>query len=218
MKIFIKNELESLVNYLKKNWGHILFSLSLGLLLFWFLLLKQSVLSDLIQKADVSKPPLSFVLIFECLLFLSLYGKLVSLWSCYRKSYFAKDVPFSWVDRVLVLLLPVVYLVCFQTFSTSEYFLFTASCLIFFILVTYATSIILQIEDYLERKKFERDEFTGKTVLFSDEPINNNEQDSIGRGSFALALKENIYNLSFSESFVMALYGRWGEGKTSILN
>lgn len=90
---------------------------------------------------------------------------------------------------------PVVYLVCFQTFSTSEYFLFTASCLIFFILVTYATSIILQIEDYLERKKFERDEFTGKTVLFSDEPINNNEQDSIGRGSFALALKENIYNL-----------------------
>jgi hypothetical protein len=54
--------------------------------------------------------------------------------------------------------------------------------------------------------------------LFSDEPIGDETEDLIGRINFVSALKENIYNLTFKESFVMALHARWGEGKTSILN
>lgn len=54
-----------------------------------------------------------------------------------------------------------------------------------------------------------------------DKPITNKENDLLNRNNYAehiaQALK-NIINNSTNESFVIGIYGAWGEGKTSFIN
>ena len=218
MKNFFRDETESTINHLKKNWDSILFSLALGLLVFWILTFNQVPISFYVKNLYALKPNISLFLIFEVLILLAISKKTVSLWSHYRHAYFIKEMSLSWIDRILIFLLPVVYWLDYQSFVKSNYFSYAIFLLRSFILITYIFSLVPFIKDFLKRRELQKDKFEEKTILFSDEPINETEDDLIGRSKFALALKENIYNLSFKESFVMALYGRWGEGKTSILN
>lgn len=49
-------------------------------------------------------------------------------------------------------------------------------------------------------------------------PINSCDEDILGRVDFARSLAEAIANWQGKESLVIALYGPWGSGKTSIKN
>ena len=51
-----------------------------------------------------------------------------------------------------------------------------------------------------------------------DTPIRSAEEDRLNRNRFAVALANAIANWRHSSSFVVALYGDWGSGKTSIKN
>lgn len=51
-----------------------------------------------------------------------------------------------------------------------------------------------------------------------DLPIKNSNEDLLNRGSFAESLADTIMQYSFSSSFTIGLYGKWGSGKTSLLN
>lgn len=51
-----------------------------------------------------------------------------------------------------------------------------------------------------------------------DLPIKNSNEDMLNRGSFAESLADTIMQYSFSSSFTIGLYGKWGSGKTSLLN
>lgn len=54
---------------------------------------------------------------------------------------------------------------------------------------------------------------------FSDYPIDNEEDDLLNRSSFSRNLANTLINLQMSgESIVIGLQGKWGSGKTSILN
>jgi hypothetical protein len=53
---------------------------------------------------------------------------------------------------------------------------------------------------------------------YSDEPINTDAEDLLGRVEFVEGLYREIATLPFPDSFVFGLYGGWGEGKSSILN
>lgn len=53
---------------------------------------------------------------------------------------------------------------------------------------------------------------------YTDEPIRSDQEDLLGRGDFVEGLYRQIEALPFPESFVIAIYGGWGEGKTSVLN
>jgi len=55
-------------------------------------------------------------------------------------------------------------------------------------------------------------------TYYSDEPITRAEDDLFGRETFAQNLAEEIIKLQNPDSFVFALLGRWGEGKTSVMN
>ncbi|MHB1949054.1 MAG: KAP family P-loop NTPase fold protein [Gammaproteobacteria bacterium] len=52
----------------------------------------------------------------------------------------------------------------------------------------------------------------------ADRPILNNEQDRLGRTTFAKYLARCILDHKSPESLVIGLYGGWGVGKTSVIN
>lgn len=52
----------------------------------------------------------------------------------------------------------------------------------------------------------------------SDRPINKSEDDLLGRASFSKYLGKAIYRYNGSDGLVIGLFGKWGTGKTSIIN
>lgn len=52
----------------------------------------------------------------------------------------------------------------------------------------------------------------------TDRPINKSEEDLLGRASFSKYLGEAIYKYKGSDGLVIGLFGKWGTGKTSIIN
>lgn len=56
------------------------------------------------------------------------------------------------------------------------------------------------------------------TFVNTDRPIEKAEQDRLGRRGFASSIARQIRFAPRDESFVLALTGPWGSGKTSILN
>jgi predicted KAP-like P-loop ATPase len=56
------------------------------------------------------------------------------------------------------------------------------------------------------------------TMIKSDEPIRNPEDDQLGRANLAAVIAGEIRNIDASEGFVVGVLGPWGSGKTSLIN
>ena len=52
----------------------------------------------------------------------------------------------------------------------------------------------------------------------TDKPINNQDQDLLGRSFFSSQLGKAIYEYNAKDGLVIGLFGKWGTGKTSIIN
>lgn len=52
----------------------------------------------------------------------------------------------------------------------------------------------------------------------TDRPIQGATEDKLGRAEFAQRLAKDIRDLDGEEAFTLALYGKWGSGKTSVKN
>ena len=52
----------------------------------------------------------------------------------------------------------------------------------------------------------------------TDKPIDTCEQDLLGRASFSKQLGRAIYDYNGKDGLVIGLYGKWGSGKTSVIN
>ncbi len=55
-------------------------------------------------------------------------------------------------------------------------------------------------------------------MFISDTPINVEEDDVLGRARFSHALAETIIDFDDTKSIVIGLYGKWGVGKSSVVN
>ena len=55
-------------------------------------------------------------------------------------------------------------------------------------------------------------------MYYSDKPVNSGEEDLLGRRSFAKLLAQSLINLRTSDTFSIGLFGKWGSGKTSVVN
>lgn len=55
-------------------------------------------------------------------------------------------------------------------------------------------------------------------MFYSDKPITSNNEDLLNRGNFAKLLANTLINLDTKETFTVGLFGKWGCGKTSIVN
>lgn len=56
------------------------------------------------------------------------------------------------------------------------------------------------------------------TTYYSDRPIVTGEEDLLRRKYFAELMAKALVNLQNSDTFTIGLYGRWGNGKTSLVN
>lgn len=54
--------------------------------------------------------------------------------------------------------------------------------------------------------------------LVPDQPIKSSVQDQLGRGEFASRLAQQLLDYEDPSCLVLALYGPWGSGKSSLLN
>lgn len=59
---------------------------------------------------------------------------------------------------------------------------------------------------------------TPKHLLSADRPIASRERDLLGRSGFAESLASAIKGWTGNDSLVIALYGSWGSGKSSVKN
>lgn len=55
-------------------------------------------------------------------------------------------------------------------------------------------------------------------MFLYDRPINNENEDFLSRTDFSKNLGESLLNWEEKESLVVAIYGEWGSGKSSIIN
>lgn len=55
-------------------------------------------------------------------------------------------------------------------------------------------------------------------MFYSDKPIILNVDDQLGRGGFAKLLAQTLISLNSADTFSVGLYGKWGSGKTSLVN
>jgi len=55
-------------------------------------------------------------------------------------------------------------------------------------------------------------------MIKSDAPISNLKEDEFQRDSFAKQISDLIINRESNDSFVIGIYGKWGEGKSSTIN
>lgn len=219
MKERLKNELKNLRSYLRNNGGILLCVIAVSLAVVWALQSTDTILEIPVIWLNNHRPPLLALLIFLAIIFVAAWRRTKHFWWKYRNSYYLNRANLNWVDGLIVGLIPIAIWLLFAlpNLLGSEYFWCPVVALILYALTAYFTTNAADV-----RKLFRP---TGETPnhprwrhFFADEPIDGESKDIIGRGIFARALKENIYELSFRESFVMGLYGDWGEGKSSVLN
>lgn len=55
-------------------------------------------------------------------------------------------------------------------------------------------------------------------MYYSDKPIGSKCDDQLGRNGFAALLAQSLLNLNTQDTFTVGLFGKWGSGKTSIVN
>ena len=54
--------------------------------------------------------------------------------------------------------------------------------------------------------------------LSADKPLYSPDQDLLGYAPFGKHLAESLIKMAPAEGFVVAIYGAWGSGKSSLLN
>jgi predicted KAP-like P-loop ATPase len=55
-------------------------------------------------------------------------------------------------------------------------------------------------------------------VLSADKPLSDPRSDRLGYSPFAKHLAESISKVDPTDGFVIAVYGSWGSGKTTLMN
>ena len=55
-------------------------------------------------------------------------------------------------------------------------------------------------------------------MFYSDKPISSDSEDQLNRKGFAKLLAHTLVHLDSSDTFTVGLFGKWGCGKTSLVN
>lgn len=68
------------------------------------------------------------------------------------------------------------------------------------------------------KKEKKNNSMAEQNIFISDAPIISEEEDVLGRVKFAHSLSKNILLHEDKKTIVIGLYGKWGSGKSSIIN
>lgn len=157
----------------------------------------------------------SYALIgIEILLMIALWKDTTSFWKRYLN--LPGQPQFLILDYLIIALTPQLVIGGFWWFDDLLWVHFAIVIILYlFIATTYIAAKINNKNGFPEKASQANNNLE---IILKDDPINDDSEDLINRKKFVSALKEHIYKLSSKEAFVLALYGEWGEGKTSVLN
>lgn len=145
------------------------------------------------------------------LLFIYSWAWARNLWKRYRNTFFLKNRQIVFPEcAILFIIISALFIWLFQTDYIP-----TLSCKFkHFILLNGLFVGIWFLSSWFVKDKPKP---TEKNIsLLSDTPINNLDEDLLRRRKFIIGLKNEIIEIPFDDSFVFGLYGRWGEGKSSV--
>lgn len=140
-------------------------------------------------------------------------------WAKYKNNYSLDVAPFVFPDYIAIFLnASALILLFFQGKIISR----LAPTFMCFIIFNFFLIIIWFFGTYYSWRKQTKEHVASsqdnKRNLFSDEAINDDRDDCLGRISFVDGVYRQISNLHCKDSFVFGVYGAWGEGKTSVIN
>jgi KAP-like P-loop domain-containing protein len=187
------------------------------------------VFQELVRQSQLqllSFPPsrhghLGLALVFvQAAVAISMWNRLAAFWRRYRRTYtlvrppiIHEDVFATFIAANVVILAGPYYPLPFASKESLSVLALGIPTYILFV----ATLVWSRADGGgSERLGSQRREPKGKD--HEDYPIANAGDDVLGRGAFVEALYQQITSLPMSASFVFGLQGRWGEGKTSVLN
>lgn len=125
----------------------------------------------------------------------------------YRNSFKTTNPPFALIDSILLFLMMLILLTWIRLYFRFPIFIAA-------ILVSQIAGLLFLV--LMERRT---KSLTSKpTYLLSDNAIESEKEDLLGRSEFVENVYSQITGIHFSDSFVFGLSGSWGEGKTSVIN
>lgn len=156
------------------------------------------------------------LVLLEIVFLAAFWTPATEFWRRYRRTYTLNEPPLMFSDVVAVF-----------SGSTGIFFFFVADVqlkplphpigIIPGIFIIWVTASLLNSRRS-ERAKPRSADLRQTSGDYPDDPIANDEEDLLGRVPFVEGLYQQMLNLPFQNSFVFGLHGKWGEGKTSVLN
>lgn len=213
-------EASKLWNNIKTNWKWIIISLIIGqCFAFWVIPL---ILSITVIKSfftlDIS-PTFILISAISFLLLFFAYKPSSDFWIRYKENFKLREVPFTYMDGLFVFSASTA--ISISIFYERILGDLSPSIPVKMLLTTWSILFVI----WCLTIKYKRRSPKGKPKVqssspdyFSDEPITDKSEDLLDRGKFVDDLYNQITKYPLIDSFVFAIYGNWGEGKTSVLN
>ncbi|MBA7662598.1 hypothetical protein ES703_70627 [subsurface metagenome] len=210
--------MKKLMDYIFINISHIVVIILVSVF-FVFLIFPALINLEFIRNflSATAKEPFIGITALALLFLIYSWTRAQSLWQRYKNIHKLEKPPFVYPD----------YIVLFIVFSGILIALFQANAipnmsLEFRVFASFNLIFIIAcfLSSYFWKKKKEEREISNIDITYSlsDEPIQFDKQDLLGREKFIGDLYKEITNLPFTDPFIFGLYGSWGEGKTSVIN
>lgn len=214
---------KKITKYLYANWKKITTSVLLGFCFsYWIIpeILTKSIVKDFLNLkssivfyviAGVSFLGVSFV-----------YRPCLEFYVRYKNNYNLKEIPFTYVDGIILFLCTLLLSISIGTDLFLKNIIVSKEIKLWFIIVSSFLFLSYLRIRYKSRSYQTRipvqNERPYSDDYFPDEPIDFESEDVLDRKQFVEDLYNRIILYPFQDSFVFALYGSWGEGKTSTIN
>lgn len=218
----IISKMNNFSNYLFKNWLTIIYILAFSVFFNSIIIpifpnVKFEIVSLNINRIEkiIGLSSLYFIIL------LYLCKNKYNFWCRYKNTYLLKNPPFILIDGILLL---IIFSVLINYFLKRDVFLNllnnNSEHFIILFLFLLSIPILWQLKSLSLKKNIKNKPPHSQEDIYTlhDIPINDEKEDLLDRGPFVNVLYNEINNLSPSSSFVFALYGKWGEGKTSAIN
>ncbi|HEO65363.1 MAG TPA: hypothetical protein ENI73_05755 [Spirochaetes bacterium] len=215
--------LKKILSYLKSFWKEILGSIIFGSsTAFW-------ILPEILDKKIVQRfflldlSPTLVLLVLIGFLFLSFFFRpFLSFFIRWKRNLSFTNPPFTFFDGICLSLGSLILSTTVsKAFLLKDLEVSTEMKWLLWVFSGYLVCWILWV--IKKAKSPETKTETARSTIpgdthFPDDPISDESEDLLGREGFIDALYRQVSTYPFSDSFVFGLYGRWGEGKTSVLN
>lgn len=204
------------MNYFSKNFKHIMGTFLITIFFVFFIfsfLINLEFFKNLFFETSIGFG-ISFTAIILVVLIYS-WEKASDLWLRYRNKNKLENPPFVFLDFIFFFIIFSTLLICIFQNHHIPYFSLKFHV---FLLINMMSILTWFLTSYFWKKKTKMGIRKIEKYSLSDEPIQFEEQDLLGRKKFVDDLYKEITNITSNDSFVFGLYGSWGEGKTSVRN